>query len=37
MLLTIKTYPKFIRIDQFLSDLYPKQTFRQKDKLYIVA
>ena len=29
---TTKTYPKFIRMDQFLSDLQPKPIFRQKDK-----
>ena len=29
MLLTTKTYPNFVRIDQFLSDLLPEQMFRQ--------
>ena len=28
-LLTAKTFPNFVRIDQFLRDLYPKQIFRQ--------
>ena len=31
MLFTAKTYPNFVRIDQFLRDLQPKQIFRQSN------
>ena len=31
-LLIAKTYPNFVRTDQFLRDLQSKQIFRQSDK-----
>ena len=31
-LLTTKTYPNFVRIDQFLCDLLSKEIYRQTDR-----
>ena len=31
-MLTAKTYPNFVRTDQFVRDLYPKQIFRPTDR-----